>query len=159
MLLHEDAQVRPMSAIKSDGDAQDWDRLFRSFVKVSWTGIVSQRWERCTFALHVSTNLTPEHYGEPFLDVIQRSSPRNQVVVATLIAPPDAFDPNPDRVRLIVLAYIRGGGREFTKMSIRRALIAVALLLWADAAYARGIAGAHRQRRRRTRCAHPRQSA
>ncbi len=37
---------------------------------VSWTGIVSQRWEWGTVHLNVETNLTPDQHGELFLDAI-----------------------------------------------------------------------------------------
>jgi hypothetical protein len=41
-----------------------------SGVGLSWSGIVSQRWDWGTVHLNVETNLTPDQNGELFLDVI-----------------------------------------------------------------------------------------
>jgi hypothetical protein len=41
-----------------------------SDVGLSWTGIVSQRWDWGTVHFNVETNLTPDQHGELFLDVI-----------------------------------------------------------------------------------------
>jgi hypothetical protein len=41
-----------------------------SGVGLSWTGIVSQRWDWGTVHLNVATNLTPDQHGELFFDAI-----------------------------------------------------------------------------------------
>ena len=41
-----------------------------SGVGLSWTGIVSQRWEWGTVHLNMETNLTPDQHGELFFDAI-----------------------------------------------------------------------------------------
>jgi hypothetical protein len=63
-----------------------------------------------------------------------------KMCVAAWIAQSDAIDPNADHVRLIVACGIFAAGVELTKMSIRHAVIALAMLLWAESAYAHGIA-------------------